>query len=319
MIIRTGQTTFAAALLIQQSMPVQIAMDPHPPTISGENLICDGLERLRRHNLAALPVVDEKGFLKGLLLRRHLAGQNRRRVILTDHNHPGQAAAGVPQSEILEIIDHHNLGGLNTLEPLRMLVEPVGSSCSLIAELYRQHKAPLTPGLAGAMLGAILSDTVEFRSPTTTSRDRAIAAWLAKIAGEKIDDLARSLFRARMPTPAPPPSWWVHHDWKIYRFGDKEIGIGQTELTDIEKLMPPVEELRSELRKAAENSGLFMAVLMLTDILEERSLVLIHDDNGLDLAANAFNRPVNASGMIELPGVMSRKKQLVPPLAAVLA
>ncbi|MGA7966959.1 MAG: putative manganese-dependent inorganic diphosphatase, partial [Gammaproteobacteria bacterium] len=314
-IIHTGQTTFAAALLIQQSMPVQTAMDTHPPTILGEDLITDGLERLRRHNLAGLPVVDEKGFLKGLLLRRHLAGQSRRRIILTDHNHPDQAAAGVSQSEILEIIDHHNLGGLNTLEPLRMLVEPVGSSCSLIAELYRRHEAPLTAALAGAMLGAILSDTVEFRSPTTTSRDREIAAWLAEIAGEKITDLARSLFGARMPTPAPPPSWWVHHDWKIYRFGDKEIGIGQTELTDIEKSMPPVEELRCELQKAAENSGLFMAVLMLTDILEEKSLVLVHDDNGLDLAANAFNKPVNMAGMIELPGVMSRKKQLVPPLA----
>ena len=318
-IIHTGHSTFAAALLIQQSMPVQTAMDAHPPTILGGDLVTDGLERLRRHNLAGLPVVDEKGFLKGLLLRRHLAGQSRRRIILTDHNHPGQAAAGVSQSEILEIIDHHNLGGLNTLEPLRMLVEPVGSSCSLIAERYRRHEAPLTAGLAGAMLGAILSDTVEFRSPTTTSRDREIAAWLAGIAGEKIADLARSLFGARMPTPAPPPSWWVHHDWKIYRFGDKEIGIGQTELTDIEKSMPSVEDLRGELKKAAENSGLFMAVLMLTDILEERSLVLTHDDNGLDLTANAFNRPVNAAGMIELPGVMSRKKQFVPPLAEIFA
>ena len=283
MIIHTGRTTLAAALLIQQSMPVQTAMDPHPPTILGGDLVTDGLEKLRRHNLAALPVVEEKGLLKGLLLRRHLAGQSRRRIILTDHNHPDQAAAGVSQSEILEIIDHHNLGGLNTLEPLRMLVEPVGSSCSLIAERYRRHEAPLTAALAGAMLGAILSDTVEFRSPTTTSRDREIAAWLAEIAGEKITDLARSLFGARMPTPAPPPSWWVHHDWKIYRFCDKEIGIGQTELTDIEKSMPPVEELRCELRKAAENSGLFMAVLMLTDILEERSLVLVHDDNAWTL------------------------------------
>ena len=316
MVMRTGQTTFAAALLIQQSLPVQTAMDSRPPTIRGDDLITDGLERLRRHNLAALPVVGETGFLEGLLLRRHLAGQSRRRIILTDHNHPDQAAAGVSQSEILEIIDHHNLGGLNTLEPLRMLVEPVGSSCTLIAELYRRQEAPLTPALAGAMLGAILSDTVEFRSPTTTSRDRNIAEWLAEIAGEKISDLARSLFRARMPTPAPPPSWWVHHDWKIYRFGDKEIGIGQTELTDIEKSMPPVEDLRCELRKAAGNSGLFMAVLMLTDILEERSLVLVHDDNGLDLAANAFKKSVNTAGMIELPGVMSRKKQVVPFLAA---
>ncbi len=316
MILLTRRTTFAAALLIQQSLPIQTAMDAHSPTIRGNDPVTDGLERMRRHNLAALPVVTEKGFLEGFLLRRHLTGQTRQRIILTDHNHPDQAAAGVPQSEILEIIDHHNLGGLNTLEPLRMLVEPVGSSCTLIAELYRRHDAPLTPTLAGAMLGAILSDTVEFRSPTTTARDRKIAEWLAEIAGENIKDLARSLFRARMPTPPPPPSWWVHHDWKIYRFGDKEIGIGQTELTDIEKSMPPVEELRHELRKTAKNSGLFMAVLMLTDILEERSLVLVHDDNGLDLAANAFDKPVNGVGMIELPGVMSRKKQVVPSLAA---
>ena len=271
---------------------------------------------MRRHNLAALPVVTEKGLLEGLLLRRHLTGQTRQRIILTDHNHPDQAAVGVPQSEILEIIDHHNLGGLNTLEPLRMLVEPVGSTCTLVAELHQRYNAPLTRPLAGAMLGAILSDTVEFRSPTTTARDRKIAEWLAEIAGEKIRDLARSLFRARMPTPPPPPSWWIHHDWKIYRFDDKEIGIGQTELTEIEKSMPPVEELRRELQKAAENSDLFMAVLMLTDILEERSLILVHDGNGLDLVANAFNKPIDAAGMIELPGVMSRKKQVVPLLAA---
>ena len=256
--------------------------------------------------------------LKGLVLRRHLAGQNRRRVILTDHNHPDQAAAGVLESEILAIIDHHNLGGLRTLAPIRMMVDPLGCTCTLIAELYRRHDAPLTPPLAGAMLGAILSDTVEFRSPTTTPRDRKAAQWLAEQAGEDIGRLARGMFRARLPFPPPPPRWWVHHDWKIYRFGDKEIGIGQTELTEIEKCMPKVELLRDELRKAAKESGLFMAVLVLTDILEEQSLLLVNDEKGLGLAAHVFGVSPNASGVLVLPGVMSRKKQVVPPLAAAL-
>jgi len=160
--------------------------------------LTDGFDQIRQYRLAALPAVDKDGMLKGLLLRRHLADQSRRRVILTDHNHADQAAAGVSESEILAIIDHHNLGGLRTLTPLRMQVEPLGCTCTLIAEQYRRHHAPLAPALAGAMLGAILSDTVEFRSPTTTERDRKAARWLAEKAGENMEELARALFRARL-------------------------------------------------------------------------------------------------------------------------
>jgi len=159
---------------------------------------------------------------------------------------------------------------------------------------------------------------VEFRSPTTTPRDRKAAQWLAEKAGEDIGRLARDMFRSRLPFPPPPPRWWVHHDWKIYRFGDKEIGIGQTELTEIEKCMPKVELLHDELWKAAKESGLFMAVLVLTDILEERSLLLVNDEKGLGLAAHAFSASPNASGLLVLPGVMPRKQQVVPPLAAAL-
>jgi len=317
-VLRTRKSTFAAAQLIQQSLPLTYAMDERPPLVREGDLLTDAFDQLRQYRLAALPAVGNGGMLKGLLLRRHLAEQNRRRVILTDHNHPDQAAAGVSESEILAIIDHHNLGGLRTLAPLRMIVDPLGCTCSLIAELYRRHNAPLTPPLAGAMLGAILSDTVEFRSPTTTPRDRNAAQWLAEKAGEDVGRLARGMFRARLPFPPPPPRWWVHHDWKIYRFGDKEIGIGQTELTEIEKSMPKVEALHDELRKAAKESGLFMAVLVLTDILEERSLMLVNDEKGLGLAARVFGASPNVSGFLVLPGVMSRKKQVVPPLASAL-
>ncbi len=317
-ILRTRKSAFAVAQLIQQSLPLTCAMDPNPPMVHDGDLLTDGFDRIRQHRLAALPAVDKDGMLKGLLLRRHLAGQHRRRVILTDHNHPDQAAAGILESDILAIIDHHNLGGLRTLAPLQMLVEPVGCTCTLIAELYQRHHAPLASPMAGAMLGAILSDTVEFRSPTTTKRDKKAARWLAEKSGEDMGKLARALFRARLPIPPPPPRWWVHHDWKIYRFGGHEIGIGQTELTEIEKSMPSVEALRCELRKATKESGLSMAVLVLTDILEERSLLLTNSEKGLTLAALAFNVSANDAGLLSLPGVMSRKKQVVPRLASVL-
>ena len=130
--------------------------------------------------------------------------------------------------------------------------------------------------------------------------------------------LARALFRARLPSPVPPPTWWVHHDWKIYQFGGQEIGIGQTELTEIEKSMPSVQALRHELRASAKASGLFMAFLVMTDILEERSFLLAHDAASLSLASHAFKINPDESGLLMLPGVMSRKKQVVPTVAAAL-
>ena len=317
-ILRTQKTTFAVAQLIQQSLPINCAMDEESPRIGAYDRLTDGFEKLRQHHLAALPVIGDDGVYQGLLLRRHLAVQNRRRVILTDHNHEDQAAAGVSESDILAIIDHHNLGGLRTLAPLRMQVEPLGCTCTLIAEQYRRHRAPLTRPMAGAMLGAILSDTVEFRSPTTTARDRKVARWLAEKSGEDMGELARALFRARLPSPLPPPRWWVHHDWKIYRFSGQEIGIGQTELTEIEKAMPSVQALRDELGALAKASGLFMAFLVMTDILEEKSLLLAHDDRSLSLASHAFKISPDDSGLLALPGVMSRKKQVVPTVAAAL-
>ena len=317
-ILRTQKTTFAVAQLIQQSLPITCAMDEKSPRIGEHDRLTDGFEKLRQYHLAALPVIGDDGMYQGLLLRRHLAGQNRRRVILTDHNHADQAAAGVSESDILAIIDHHNLGGLRTLAPLRMQVEPLGCTCTLIAEQYRRHCAPLTRPLAGAMLGAILSDTVQFRSPTTTERDHEAARWLAEKAGESMDELARALFRARLPSPLPPPRWWVQHDWKIYRFEGMEIGIGQTELTEIERSMPPVEALREELQASVKASGLFVAFLVLTDILEERSLLMANDEKSMGLAAHAFRISPDESGLLVLPGVMSRKKQVVPVVAAAL-
>lgn len=317
-LLRTRYSPFAAALLLVQSVSVGRVMQPEPLCCLDDDLLSEAQTLLRSQGRSSLPVVNVRGQLQGLLLRRHLAAQSRRRVILTDHNHPDQTAPGVPESEIVAIIDHHNLGGLQTLRPLTILCEPVGCTCTLITELYQRHQLPLAPQLAAGMLAAILSDTVHFRSPTTTERDRRAVAWLEQQSGQDAATLARGLFRARLPRPTPPAAWWVESNLKTYTFGAHAIGIGQVELTDIEAVMPPIEQLHAELSRVVQQQRLTTAFLLLTDILGEYSLLLASDAQGEQLSTQAFGQPF-AGGASRLEHVMSRKKQVVPRIAAVLA
>jgi manganese-dependent inorganic pyrophosphatase len=319
LLLRTRHSPFAAALLLQQSVPVDRVMTREVPTVTvhRDTLLQEAKAQLRRGNLTGLAVIDDHDVLCGVLLRRHLAEQTLRPIILTDHNHPEQAAPGVTESQIVAIIDHHNLGGLQTLQPLAVHCEPVGSTCTLIAELYRRTAAPLTSALAGAMLGAVLSDTVQFRSPTTTQRDRDIAIWLEERSGQPINTLARSLFRARLPDPIPPASWWVNRDMKVFAFGDTRFSISQVELADVAEVMPPVDELRGALTNLVVEQRLTSAFMLLTDIFAQSSILLAANREGEALAEQAFGRRMT-DGRLLLPGVLSRKKQVVPPLAAAL-
>jgi manganese-dependent inorganic pyrophosphatase len=316
-VLRTSYSPFAAALLLQQCVPVGTVMQGDPPRCQADDLLSEAQALLRQARLASLPVVNAYNQLQGVLLRRHLTAQGRRRVILTDHNHPDQTAPGVTESEIIAIIDHHNLGGLQTLRPLTILCEPVGCTCTLITELYQRHRVPLPPNLAAGMLAAILSDTVHFRSPTTTNRDRAAVEWLEQQSGQVAASLARDLFRARLPVPLPPPSWWIESNFKTYTFNDHTIGIGQVEVTEIETVMPPVEDLRAELIRAMQERHLLTAYLLLTDILGEYSLLLAADTYGEHIAEQAFGQ-LFVNGYSRLGGVMSRKQQVIPQIAAAL-
>ena len=317
-LLHTQHSPFAAALLLEQSVPLGRIMDREPLSTRPEALLADAQALLRQGRLASLPVVDERGRLQGVLLRRHILAQTRRRVILTDHNHPDQTAPGATESQIIAIVDHHNLGGLQTLQPLTILCEPVGCTSTLIAEQYQWWNTPVSTALAGAMLGAILSDTVHFRSPTTTQRDRDAVAWLEQQSGEDATALAHDMFRARLPHPVPPPSWWIGSNWKAFSFGDQQIGIGQVELVDISAVIPPIDDLRQALLAAVREQGLTTAFLMLTDILEERSILLAANAAGEALAERAFGTTF-VDEQMHLPGVMSRKKQVVPPLAGAIS
>ncbi|PLS79163.1 MAG: hypothetical protein CYG59_14615 [Chloroflexi bacterium] len=317
-VLRTPYSPFAAALLLQQCVPIGRVMQADPPRCHADDLLSEAQTLLRQARLASLPVVNAHGQLQGVLLRRHLTAQARRRVILTDHNHPDQTAPGVTESEIIAIVDHHNLGGLQTLRPLTILCEPVGSTCTLMTELYHRHQVALPPNLAGAMLAAILSDTVHFRSPTTTARDRAAAAWLEQHSGQVAASVARELFRARLPTPLPAARWWIESNLKTYTFNGQTIGIGQVEVTEIETVMPPIAILRAELTRAMQERHLLTTYLLLTDIVGEYSLLVAADAGGEGIAEQAFGQRF-VGGFSRLDGVMSRKQQVIPQIAAVLA
>ncbi len=168
------------------------------------------------------------------------------------------------------------------------------------------------------MLAAILSDTVHFRSPTTTARDRAAAAWLEQHSGQAAVSLARELFRARLPTPLPAAPWWIESNLKTYTFNGQTIGIGQVEVTEIETVMPPIAVLRAELTRAMQERHLLTAYLLLTDILGEYSLLLAADAHGERIDEQAFGQGF-VGGSSRLDGVMSRKQQVIPQIAAVLA
>ncbi|MFV9503661.1 MAG: putative manganese-dependent inorganic diphosphatase [Oscillochloridaceae bacterium umkhey_bin13] len=317
-IIHTRHSSLAAALLLDQSVAVATLMQLDPVTVGPDDLLRDVQQLLREGRRAALPVIGPDGRYQGLVLRRHLIPQARRQVILTDHNHPEQAAPGVTESEVLAIIDHHNLGGLQTLQPLQIQIEPVGCTCTLIAEGYQRANLDPGPAMAGAMLGAILSDTLGLRSPTTTPRDHAAVAWLAERCGETPAQLARQLFRARLPDPPPPADWWLGRDWKRYRFGTTNLAVAQVELVDVAEVAPPLPHLQTALAQRAATENLATAFLLLTDILEQSSVLLAANPVGVQLAAQAFGVVPTDQGLI-LPGIVSRKLQVVPALAAALA
>jgi manganese-dependent inorganic pyrophosphatase len=159
---------------------------------------------------------------------------------------------------------------------------------------------------------------VQFRSPTVTERDRTIAAWLSEKSGQQIESLAHSMFRARLPDPIPSATWWVNRDMKIFTFGEIRFSISQVELTHIAEVMPPAEELRNALADLANEQRLTSAFVLLTDILDQSSIMLAANSEGEAIAERAFGRTFH-DGQLPLPGVMSRKKQVVPPLAAALA
>ncbi len=311
-IIVTPLDTYAVARLINQSMPVDFFMKK-------ENLITfeiddytDAIkEIMSSKRYRDFPILDQKGKYYGMISRRNLLGVRKRAIIMVDHNEVSQAVDNIEDAEILEIIDHHRLGSLETMGPVYFRNQPVGCTCTIIYQLYREKNIEIPPNIAGLMCSAIISDTLMFRSPTCTWMDREAAEALAKIAGINCEEYAMDMFRAGSDLKNKTPEEIFYQDFKKFEVGEVEFAVGQitslsaNELTEIKGRLIPYME------KACKDHRMDMVFFMLTNIIGESTELLCYGEGMEDIVEDAFGkRPVD--GCVVLEGVVSRKKQLIP-------
>lgn len=277
--------------------------------------ISDYRNQLLRSETDDFLVVTETGRYVGVATRSRILQPPRARLILVDHNELSQAVADAEEAEIVGVLDHHRLGNPPTAAPIPFLVDTVGSTSTLVAEQCQTHNLEPPEGLAGMLLSGILSDTLVLRSPTTTERDRAAAEWLAKIANVKIEEYGQELLLAAPGLTERNADEIIDGDRKSYQMGGVAVSIGQVEVTGMESLAQRREELLQALEERRQREGLALIGLMVTDIVTGRSHLLAQGEPWI-LTALPFTRV--AEGEFDLEEMVSRKKQLVPMLHAVL-
>ncbi len=313
-IVSSPHNTYTTARLVNLSHAVSRVMDAAPLLVSPDALLAEVAEDLMDSVHREAIVIDEEGRPLGILTRTNLARGIRRRVILVDHNEIAQSAAGVESASVVEIVDHHRVGDVQTSAPILFLNVPVGSTATIVAERYRELDVTPPDGMAGIMLSAVLTDTVLLKSPTATDTDRAVAERLAGQLGIDAIELGLELFRARTAGRAFSAEEAVSTDLKEYRAGDLTIGVAQVETVDAEWFLGHRDELKATLEALRERRGYDLAVLLVTDVLREGSHVFAAGkvrvaERGLGVSLS--------EGPAWMPGVLSRKKQVASPLLEV--
>lgn len=317
-IITTAYDTYQAARLINTAIPVR-----HLMLTSGLELfrittpLEDVKKTMARVRFQYFPVLDESGKYCGVVSRRNLLNLKRKQLILVDHNEKSQAVEGLEEAEILEIIDHHRLGAPETDAPVIFRNMPVGCTSTIIYSIFMEQKVKPPKEIAGLMLSAILSDTLMFRSPTSTVFDKNAAYALAELAEVSLTEYADRMFEAGSDLTGKTAEDVMFTDFKAFFLGDMKVGIAQTCLmtdktcADAEALLMPYLETA---RKKTDASILFF---MLTNTPAESTRVLFAGEDAAELLAKAFQKPV-FQHYVDLPGVVSRKKQFLPPLKAAI-
>ena len=248
----------------------------------------------------------------GTLSRFHLLRPRRKRVVLMDHNERAQSVHGLEQAEILEIVDHHRLADIETSNPIYVRNEPVGSTTTIVAGMYQEKGLMPTAKMAGLMAAAILSDTVMFKSPTSSAVDRRMADRMARIANISLEELGQTIFSASI-SDDKPADVLLFTDFKDFHIADHDFGVSQITCVDSNRMMQRKDEFLSVMRKTMEERGYTLMILMLTDVLLEGTHLLYLGDE--DIITQAFGVQLKDHTCF-LPGVVSRKKQVIPSLTA---
>lgn len=310
-IIQAPYDTYTCARLINQSIPIRMVMQTQVVTFKPSELISDCKAVIVKTNHRNYPVV-ESGKLLGLINRDQLIVPEKEKIILVDHNERTQAVEGIEEARIIEIIDHHRLGGLQTGEPIFIRHEPVGCTATIVANMHWHRNIKIPKPIAGLLLSAIISDTVLFKSPTCTPEDKEVAKKLAAIAGLDIEQYGMAVLKAGSNITNMSAAEVVHTDLKEFQTGEYSLAISQISVMDPRELLTKQADILTYLSTLRSKENYDMALLMVTDIMKEATHILYAGQPAKLLEA-AFGDSGEDS-LLYLPGVMSRKKQVVPPL-----
>jgi manganese-dependent inorganic pyrophosphatase len=310
-IIVSPLDTYVSARMISLAAPCKGLMESDPLTVSTEELIGDVSEQIKEIHYGAAVVVDGRRRPVGLITRSDLVAPPRRRVILVDHAEQGQSVLGIDQAEIVEILDHHHIGSIETRVPVKATFDPVGSTATLVVERFRQNGMEPSRATAIALVGAIQSDTVILNSATTTERDHAVIEYLERVLALDAVAFGREMFESTSDVSKVSAEEIVTRDAKQYEVnGGQVICIAQIEVVG-KVLLERKDELLEAMRHERERGGFHLYALMVTDVLSKGTDLLVAGD--MAAVARIFGvRPTDST--IELPGVMSRKKQVAPKL-----
>lgn len=312
-IIATPCDAYRAARMLYQAIPVgRIAQIKNIVHFHLDDYIDDVREAVLQSRYRSYPVLDENQKVMGTLSRYHLIRPRRKRVVLMDHNERAQSVQGLEQAEIIGIIDHHRLADVQTGNPVFMRNEPVGSTTTIVATMYQERGLMPSKRLAGLMAAAILSDTVMFKSPTCTAHDRRMAERLARIGDVDLEALGREIFSLGSSADKPVDEL-LATDFKEFHIAGHSLGIGQVTCLDTDSVLQRLPEILPAMEKMKQTRAYDLQLLMLTDVLREGTeLIFLGDDDAIRMA---FNIPELQDNHVFLPGVVSRKKQIVPALS----
>ena len=317
-IISTPHDTFTTARLINQSIPVKYFMTKeHLSTFHMNDYLEEVRDVMSKKRYRDFPVIDKKGRFTGFISRRRLLKPRRKQVVLVDHNEKTQAVDGIEEAEILEIIDHHRIGNLETMGPVYFRNQPLGCTATIIYQMYQENQITPSRETAGLLCAAIISDTLLFQSPTCTPMDEATARTLAQIAGINIDEFAKEMFKAGSNLANKSVSEICFQDFKEFHVNELTFGVGQINSMSSEELQEIREKVCPELPDVLKESGLDMVFFMLTNIVDQSTELLCCGGSARQTVIDAFELPEDTDQIV-LNGVVSRKKQLIPTLVSEL-
>ena len=307
--------TYAAGKLMSQCAPISYYMTRDDiMKFTLVTPVADVTRVMAKVRHRYFPILDEDGKYCGMVSRRNIIALRKRRIILVDHNEATQAVEGFDQAEILEIIDHHRIGSLETSGPVYFRNQPVGCTATIITQMYDENGVEIRPQIAGLLLAAILSDTLVFRSPTCTPVDVSTAHRLAKIAGVEIDAFASEMFEAGEKLDGKTPEEVFLQDFKVFMCGDVRFGVAQGSYMTRKNLKAAQQLLTHYLPEACGKQNVEDLYMLLTDVPKEESVVICTGRHADEMLRSGFEKEPEEDGSWVLPGVVSRKKQFIPAL-----